>query len=150
MRASFYCAVSGDSIRSLGPQIIITSKPRSGRKRIRASDAHRTFQYEAPPGSTAGTRPRRVVHEPMRRLGHVAQAWRREEGLCKPVSTFSRRVLAGDGEKFAWSGRDSGISPLSPSASKRFAALAGQWVAKWPKRCAVKGADDAIAISARC
>ena len=36
---------------------------------------------------------------------------------------------------------------MSPSASKRFAALAGQWVAKWPKRCAVKGADDAKTLA---
>ena len=35
-----YCPVAGDSLRSLVPQLITTSKPRSGRKRIRASDAH--------------------------------------------------------------------------------------------------------------
>ena len=35
-----YCPVTGASLRSLVAQLITTSKPRSGRKRIRASDAH--------------------------------------------------------------------------------------------------------------
>ena len=39
-RENHYCCCRRRHSRSLGPQLITTSKPRSGRKRIRASDAH--------------------------------------------------------------------------------------------------------------
>ena len=108
--------------RSLGPQIIITSKPRSGRKRIRASDAHSfsmrlllAILLSHAAAESVGLN-RCVDSDTWHKRGDPTKDCER------PVSTSSRRVLAGSSGNFARSGRDSGISPLSPSASKRFVA----------------------------